>query len=306
MKRLLLLVLGIFIFKIGFACECLKRDNLLWNFLFETDVVFIGTLLDIDTVDYKKILHFQIEKSLKNTEDQIVDVITNMGGPDCGIYDIKIGEKWLIFGYKRNKKIFTDRCTKSCKSTNDIYKNSIDEIEQFLKSIGKECTLKDKSVIASGKLSKKGAIGRWIFNHNDDKSQEIRYYSDEGKLDSSFVKKDNKLMQKIIVNYNIITMTVYNGNGKIAIQDIGLDSIADNEILVIHKTTRYFDGGMVMENSEFVSHYDLKFNDLKFNTSKSIEYYVTGVIKSDETRDKHGNRRKRIFNKKGILKREIK
>jgi hypothetical protein len=306
MKKNGLLCIFLLLFKMGFSCECYLKDNIIWDYLFESNVVFKGTVLKIDTVDYKKIIHFEVVQDYKNAQSKDLEIISNMGGPDCGIYDINIGDSWLIFGYIINNKIFTNACTNSCKSTDKQYAQKLLDIETLLKSIGKEISVSKDNMVASGQFTKKGTIGLWKIIHDKGKSIEKRYFSENGMLDSSVTERGNSIMKSLVANKAHSTESEFMKNGKLYKQVLEYDSIGSIEIIRVSTTIIYYQNGQIKEKSNFYSYYDPKFFEIKCNTYNYKKYYNTGIIKESGVSNSEGKRIRLVYDKKGQLKKEWK
>lgn len=302
MKKTGLIIIAMFVFKLSFSCSCYPRNKLAWDFLFDTDIVFSGKVVKIDTVDYKKIIHLEVIKKYKNTNSNEIQVMTNMGGPDCGIKNIYEGEEWLIFGDVINDTIFTNRCTNSCKSSQGSYLTKISRIEDLI-SRYKKIEIKNEKLRAKGLLNENGLIGKWKINSNKGIIVENQYYSQHTKLDSSKTLIKNSIVYEMLVYNDSIVKKSFFISGNLYKKTIEYDSIYKFDLVNILKTFTYNENGNLDEVSSFYSHYDLKFLRHKNNTFGYKKYFESGILKESIQSDIEDNIVRKLYNKKGKLKR---
>lgn len=118
MKKAILIF--ILLFSIGsYACDC---DGILtiekaYN---QSETVFLGKIISVKPYNSKIskngdeiveeysniIVKIEITNTFKGSSKNIVEIITGIGGGDCG-YDFIVGEEYLIFAYDNG--IYTDK-----------------------------------------------------------------------------------------------------------------------------------------------------------------------------------------------------
>jgi len=86
------------------ACSCLGPGppcQAYWN----SEVVFTGRALSVARVEVdwegqkipRRLFRFKLEKSFRGNSDALIDVLTGLGGGDCG-YDFELGVDYLVYG----------------------------------------------------------------------------------------------------------------------------------------------------------------------------------------------------------------
>lgn len=257
MKGLGLFILLLFAFKPGHACNCRIKHDFIWEFLIEYDVVFKGNVVRIDTINYKKIILFKVIDPYKNIEKKEIEVITNMGGRDCGIYDIKVGETWLIFGHIRFGKVFTSWCTYSCKSTSEPYNDILEKINSLIKSVNKEITIKHDRMMAKGTLNNKGLTGKWIIKNKRCNTIETRYYSENAVLDSSITMKRKRIVGDVIVYKDSTVTRNFNLRGNVYRKRTYIQLLKEDKAVWIERYVDYYNNGAIKRKYENSYYYDL-------------------------------------------------
>lgn len=81
----------------AFACSCVfpgtPREE-----LERFDAVFLGKVLDIDSLRYGYNVEFEVEKSWKGISEEKVVIGTGEGGGDCG-YSFEKNEVYVVYAY---------------------------------------------------------------------------------------------------------------------------------------------------------------------------------------------------------------
>src|SRR5690349_15810760 len=88
------------------ACECITTGPPCQHF-FTVDAVFAGKVQSISIAappafEYpRQVVMFSIERSFAGIQGETVEVITGLGGGDCG-YAFKAGERYLVYAHGGN------------------------------------------------------------------------------------------------------------------------------------------------------------------------------------------------------------
>ena len=99
------------------ACECGgggRPCEDYWN----ASVVFVGGVTGSSTVTLaegtsQRLVHFRLNQAYKGIEGTEVQVITGLGGGDCG-YGFRLGEKYLVYAFRnQDNKLHTSICTRT-------------------------------------------------------------------------------------------------------------------------------------------------------------------------------------------------
>src|SRR5204862_1834029 len=113
----------------AYACTCMQSGPACEEF-WKVDAVFVGRVLAIDatTADdersvpqRKRLVHFEVIEPYRNAAPLQEDVLTGMGGGDCG-YDFKVDETYIVYAYRSGGRLTTGICSR----TETIGKASID------------------------------------------------------------------------------------------------------------------------------------------------------------------------------------
>jgi len=99
-------VLTLFAGRDALACSC-PQPGLPCQVAWRADAVFAGVVVSIEAVDndslgapyQSKLVKVSVQRGFTNEVSGTVDVITGMGGGDCG-YDFKEGERYLIYAFR--------------------------------------------------------------------------------------------------------------------------------------------------------------------------------------------------------------
>src|SRR5262245_15366694 len=91
----------------------------------QADAVFIGTSKELSWFEYEDklpelvikrkqpIFHFSVDQAFRGVTGSQVEVLTGMGGGDCG-YGFKIGEQYLVYAIRdaehKEKMLYTSAC----------------------------------------------------------------------------------------------------------------------------------------------------------------------------------------------------
>jgi hypothetical protein len=102
------------------ACECRGGITPCQEY-FEASVVFLGVVtgsskVTLDQGDYafpQRLFQFRLEQAYRGIAGKEVQVITGMGGGDCG-YGFRLGEKYLVYAFRnKDNKLSTSSCTRT-------------------------------------------------------------------------------------------------------------------------------------------------------------------------------------------------
>ena len=120
MRLLALLFLVLFRSQLSLACSCGGPGPRACPGLSATDVIFVGTVLDIENPppDDGGIggpglsrYHFRVDENFAGTESKEIDVYSGRGGADCS-YHFKRDQQYLVFPYKGDaSRLFATVCS---------------------------------------------------------------------------------------------------------------------------------------------------------------------------------------------------
>lgn len=104
----------------SFACTCAPLGPQPCHGLSTTEVVFVGTVLDIENPPPDdgglggpglSRYHFRVDEYIVGAESDEIDVYSGRGGADCS-YHFKQGQKYLVFPYRGNDpRLFAGICS---------------------------------------------------------------------------------------------------------------------------------------------------------------------------------------------------
>ena len=103
-----------------FACSC-AGPALPCADYWKASAVFIGTVSSSTTTTYKleerefdgRVIHFAVDRAFRDVNGAEVDVITGMGGGDCG-YDFRVGGQYLVYAHRiANNQLATGICSRT-------------------------------------------------------------------------------------------------------------------------------------------------------------------------------------------------
>jgi hypothetical protein len=104
------------------ACSCMAGGNSPCQAYWNADVVFIGTVEKITSVNSRdgadrferRRVSFGISEAFRGIQAEQAEVLTGMGGGDCG-YGFKTGETYLVYAYrdKQTGRLSTGICTRT-------------------------------------------------------------------------------------------------------------------------------------------------------------------------------------------------
>lgn len=119
-RLLALLFLIFFCSQFSLACTCSSSGPLPCPGLSATDVVFVGTVLDIENPPPDdgglggpgvSRYHFRIDENIAGTEGKEIDIYSGRGGADCS-YHFKRGQQYLVFPYGGDdSRLFATICS---------------------------------------------------------------------------------------------------------------------------------------------------------------------------------------------------
>ena len=119
-KALLAAVLVLFCSAATFACSCMSSGPPCQAF-WQADAVFSGQVISINresTADENgfrmRVVRMFVKESFRGVDRPEVDVLTGLGGGDCG-FGFQIGQEYLVYAYRRDtdKKLVTGICTRT-------------------------------------------------------------------------------------------------------------------------------------------------------------------------------------------------
>ena len=121
MKLLFAATLCLFAFAAqAVACSCAgtrKPCQAYWD----ASTVFVGTVTFSSTTEVKefgnvfdrRVVRFHVDRPLRNVEGTDVEVMTGLGGGDCG-YGFRLGGQYLVYAYaNEDKTLSTSICTRT-------------------------------------------------------------------------------------------------------------------------------------------------------------------------------------------------
>ncbi len=114
-NRIFSFILAAFLFfcvsHVAQACSCYPSASPCYTFQ-QSQAVFVGVVTSVTQdnivqmlgerkLSYgQKVVQFTVEESLKGVATKTVDLVTGMGGGDCG-YSFETGERYLVYAHKR-------------------------------------------------------------------------------------------------------------------------------------------------------------------------------------------------------------
>jgi len=109
MKRLLAVLLALFIGRDALACSCLGGRGV-EELLGDADGAFIGTVASVKRGEHAHSYSFKIDTSVKGGLPQNLEVDTATNSALCGT-TFNQGESYLVFLNKREEKYRTSLCS---------------------------------------------------------------------------------------------------------------------------------------------------------------------------------------------------
>ncbi|HEY0082456.1 MAG TPA: hypothetical protein VGB61_06680 [Pyrinomonadaceae bacterium] len=102
------------------ACSCALGEDSPCQEFWQTDVVFAGTVvgsseIKTDVAGYKRrLVRFSVEESYRGIEGAFAEVVTGLGGGDCG-YEFRQGGQYVVYAYRddKEKRLHTSICTRT-------------------------------------------------------------------------------------------------------------------------------------------------------------------------------------------------
>jgi Carboxypeptidase regulatory-like domain len=125
MRQLILLIVGFalfgFVTSVANACTCIGPRTPCEAYG-TAAAVFVGTAISAGKAEPLKdksepyggpvVVKFAVEQSYLGVDGTEVEVFTGVGGGDCG-YEFKIGERYLVYGYRDHIRLITGICTRT-------------------------------------------------------------------------------------------------------------------------------------------------------------------------------------------------
>ena len=121
LRVLILLAFGLPIFSTeAAACQCAGEGKPCEEY-WKASVVFAAvvtgssttTVTEGDNAFSQRLVHFRLDRAYKGIEGAEVQVMTGLGGGDCG-YGFRLGEKYLVYAFRStDKKLHTSICTRT-------------------------------------------------------------------------------------------------------------------------------------------------------------------------------------------------
>ena len=147
-------LLFLFSFSVQFAtaCDCGKAPTVAESYKY-SDLIFVGEVLCVEPFDLteikslnelsqlysKQVIRFKVSQIIKGNKAFDVDIITGLGGGDCG-FDFKKGVSYLVYAHEdglfteeNDKRLETDICDRT-----KIYSESDVELQQLLELKNKQ------------------------------------------------------------------------------------------------------------------------------------------------------------------------
>ncbi len=81
----------------AFACSCAGSTPPSEAFG-ESTAVFAGKVVSIESNNYSKTVHFDVERAWKGVTESAITITTGEGGGDCG-YGFEEGKEYLVYAY---------------------------------------------------------------------------------------------------------------------------------------------------------------------------------------------------------------
>lgn len=103
-----LTILLLFMFSSSFACTC-RFEGYSFSFFKNIKYSFIGTVVKIDSKNFKNIFTFKVNKVYKGKIDTVIQVQSGSGGGDCGVY-FELNKTFLVELEYKDKLFQTSRC----------------------------------------------------------------------------------------------------------------------------------------------------------------------------------------------------
>lgn len=102
------------------ACQCMFGGGAVCQDYWTAAAVFVGTVVDIKTVTVKRenydqrqrLVRFTLEEPFRGVAGAEVEVLTGMGGGDCGI-EFKAVQRYLVYATLFEGKLFTGICMRT-------------------------------------------------------------------------------------------------------------------------------------------------------------------------------------------------
>jgi protocatechuate 3,4-dioxygenase beta subunit len=99
------------------ACECAGSGTPCQDY-WNASAVFTGSVSYSSTTTYKlgeheisgRLVRFTVERAFRGIEGKEVEVITGLGGGDCG-YGFRLGQQYLVYAHSSEDKLFTSICS---------------------------------------------------------------------------------------------------------------------------------------------------------------------------------------------------
>jgi len=98
----------------AYACICFHRIPVCEAYN-SSSVIFIGEVSEITAIENRELrVRFMLQRSYRGVEGTEVEVVTGMGGGDCGYQFIK-GTTYFVYAYRnlRDNRIQTSTCTRT-------------------------------------------------------------------------------------------------------------------------------------------------------------------------------------------------
>ena len=112
----------LFIAPTAAACSCAFGGGAPCQEYWRVDAVFVGTVVSsgMITVEHDsfksdmRLLHMTVEQPIRGIKTAKLDVITGLGGGDCG-YGFQVGKRYLVYAYRdpKDNHLATNICTRT-------------------------------------------------------------------------------------------------------------------------------------------------------------------------------------------------
>ncbi|TGE22029.1 hypothetical protein E5K00_17400 [Hymenobacter aquaticus] len=113
MKTVLLAIVLICFAQQVEACSCGPVSRIKQKDLVNAELIFIGKLVRIDSLDLSdRRLVFEVISAIKTNGAKQLSVVTGYGNGDCGL-DVELGQEWYIFAEPREGNARAMMCGRS-------------------------------------------------------------------------------------------------------------------------------------------------------------------------------------------------
>ena len=131
MKYKLVILISFLLPKFSFGCDCKIQESTVAEHYKAYDLVVKGKIVKIQAHKRFNVLTIDVEEDFKGVnKNKTIKVSTPNVGPSCGL-GVLVGETWLLYAYKSEKKLFTNSCTQ-CKNLSMFSGNNQENVKSEL------------------------------------------------------------------------------------------------------------------------------------------------------------------------------